>query len=469
MRGTVLIVDGDGSQRSRLRSFLASQGYEARQAATLSGARKSLRAQAADAVVLDLHLRDGSGLDLLEELARDPGPPAVIVTSADAGKADVVRSINLGAGHFLDKPVDREELREALRRLVVSPSVGEDGCLGHTESLHDGDNFGIQGESREIENVRKRIRGVAGSEAPVIVLGETGTGKQLVAEAIHRLSPRGAGPFVQANCGQFTESIVESQLFGHEKGAFTGAYEARAGYFEQANGGTLFLDEICEMHRTVQVQLLKVLDRQPFRRVGGCREIWPDARIICASNGDLETVIKVGTFREDLFHRLKEEIIELPPLRERGRDAVLLARYFLERACATLRRDRLTLSPGAEDRILGYGWPGNVRELKHTIQSAARRCRSGTIRPADLGLPVRLRPIQGPTPSPTDPDRHFATLAEVEDAHIRWVLEETGGNKVRAAKLLGIHRDTLSARLRAISSRSRRGKPTPSPGRPTRQ
>ena len=304
----------------------------------------------------------------------------------------------------------------------------------------------LLGESPAVEQVLKQIRMVARAETPVLVVGETGTGKELVADLVHRLSSRAQGPLVKVNCSAFSEQILESELFGHEKGAFTDAKEARAGLFEMSDGGTLFLDEISEMKPGLQAKLLRVTEGHPFRRVGGQRDVRSDVRLVAATNRDLAALIETGQFRKDLYFRLNAFQITAPPLRDRGRDIVLLSRFFLERSATTLRRGLLQLSPAAEELLLSYPWPGNVRELRNVIERAAILCESGTV--GVEHLPSQLQASSYVQRLAAKGAGSIPSLAEVERRYIDHVLELVGGNLSEAARALGIARNTLKARLR---------------------
>lgn len=445
MQVTVLIVEDDVGVRSSLEKSTRRRGHEVLCASAVSEAGRLLRERQIDLILLDLRLPDGSGFDVLKA-ARDLDEEiAVVVMTAFAEVKTAVRAMKEGAYDFIVKPFELDELHVTVERAIQTQRLRRQVQRLEHEHQSRGEVTEILGESPAIEQLRAQIRKVAQATSPVLVVGETGTGKELVADVIHRFSPRGTGPLVKVNCSAFSEQLLESELFGHEKGAFTDAREARAGLFEMANGGTLLLDEISEMKPDLQAKLLRVVEGQPFRRVGGQREIRANVRVIATTNRDLPARIRTSDFREDLYFRLKVFQIDVPPLRARGSDVVLLARFFLQRSATTLRKGPIRLMPRVEEILLGYDWPGNVRELRNVMERAAILCETGKVEvehlPGELQASVFVR-HHGASSCGAIP-----SLSEIERRYIAHVVETVGGNLSEAARILGIARNTLKAKL----------------------
>ncbi len=447
MKIFMLIVEDDSGLRSSLQQSFRRKGYEVLSTSTGSEALEVLRAQKIDLILLDVRLPDGSGLDILTA-ARDLDEEIqVVMMTAFPEIKTAVRAMKGGAHDFVVKPFELEELHLVIERAVEAIELRRKVDRLERERDRRNSVAEIIGESVAIQSVHSQIRKVAAAEVPVLVVGETGTGKELVADSIHRLSPRAEGPLIKVNCSTFSEHLLESELFGHEKGAFTDARRARPGLFEIGNGGTIFLDEISEMKPELQAKLLRVVEGHPFRRVGGQREIEVNTRILAATNRDIGALIQSGHFREDLYFRLNVIRIEVPPLRSRGNDVVLLARFFLERAGAKYRGKAPGLAPATEELLLAYDWPGNVRELQGVMERAALLCETGEIGVEDLpaelhaGAFVRRQanPAMGSIP----------TLRQVECRFIAQVVDIVDGNLSEAARILGIARNTLKSRLRS--------------------
>ena len=445
MKVAILIVEDDEGLRSSLEKSLVRRGHEALSTSTVSEASHLLQRRRIDLILLDLRLSDGSGFELLAR-ARDLDEEiAVIVMTAFPDVKIAVRAMKEGALDFIVKPFELEDLHLTVQRVIEGRELRRQVQRFEHERERRGDFLEIFGESSAIEQVRSQIRKVAAADSPVLVVGETGTGKELVADAIHRLSSRFSGPLVKVNCSAFSEQLLESELFGHEKGAFTDASRARAGLFEMSDGGSLLLDEISEMKPALQAKLLRVVEGQPFRRVGGQREIRANVRVIASTNRDLPARVRAGSFREDLYFRLKVFQIDVPPLRIRGADVVLLARYFLQRSVAALRKGAARLTPPAEETLLAYDWPGNVRELRNVMERAAILCET-----EEVGMEHLPGELQASTFV-----RHHATrgsgatpsLSEIECRYVAHVVEKAGGNLSEAARILGITRNTLKAKL----------------------
>ncbi len=442
---TMLIVEDDAGLRPALERSFARRGHKVQCATSVSDALQRLRTQRIDLVLLDVQLPDGSGLDVLKS-ARDLDKEIVVIMmTAFPEVKTAVHAMKEGARDFVVKPFELEELHLTVERALEARELRRKVRRLEHERSSRAEIAEILGESPVVEHLRDQIRKVAVASTPVLVVGETGTGKELVADSVHRLSARGDGPLVKVNCSAFSEQLLESELFGHEKGAFTDAKEARAGLFELAEGGTLFLDEISEMKPGLQAKLLRVVEGQPYRRVGGRREIQTDVRIVAATNRDLPARIRSHEFREDLYFRLKVFQIDTPPLRARGKDVVKLARFFLRRSAAALRKSELRLAAAAEEILLGYAWPGNVRELRNVMERAAILCEDGEVQrehlPGEIQAAAFIRHYEkrggGAMP----------LLAEIERRYIAHVVASTSGNLSEAARILGIARNTLKAKL----------------------
>ncbi len=443
---SILLVEDDAGLRGSLALSLSRRGYAVMPAASRAEAERILADHGIDLLLLDLRLPDGSGLDVLARARElDPQAPVVVMTAFPDVRT-AVRAMREGARDYIVKPFELEELHLTLEREVEARGLRRAVHRLEREKLERDEITEILGESPAIEAVRESVRRVAGTDSPVLILGATGTGKELVADSIHRLSARRAAPLVKVNCSAFVGNLLESELFGHEKGAFTDAREARPGLFEVASGGTIFLDEVGEMQPALQAKLLRAVEGHPFHRVGGHRAIRCDLRVVAATNRDLEVAIRRGEFREDLYYRLNVYRIEVPPLADRGTDVALLARFFLARSANALRKGPLELAPEAEDLLTSYGWPGNARELRNAMERAAIVCDSGRVGiehlPSEIQVAAFLRRAASGNVD------GLPSLAEMERRYIEHVLETTGGNRSEAARILGIARNTLKARIR---------------------
>jgi two-component system NtrC family response regulator len=438
MKPPLLIVDDDEEIRTQMKWALVSD-YELRLAEDRPAAVEAFKSNRPTVTMLDLglppHPNDPTeGLTTLAELLAVDPSAKVIVISGQNDKKNALQAVGAGAYDFLCKPVDLEELKLLLRRCCyVADLEREYRELQHTLGAEAFE--GMLGKGRQMQAVFALIRKVAGSGAPVLLLGESGTGKEMAALAIHRRSSRATGPFVPINCSAIPENLLESELFGHEKGAFTGAHQERKGLIESASGGTLFLDEIGDIPAPIQVKLLRFLQEQTFIPVGGRKEKKADARIVAATNADLKQSIGKGTFREDLYFRLAVVTIHLPPLREREDDVEVLARAFLERFAAQNDRPGLTFGPDAIRALNKHVWPGNVRELQNRVQRAAIMADGKRILATDLEL-------DGSAGVPTS-----STLKEaresVERELVQRALKRHGGKISPAAAELGISRPTM--------------------------
>jgi len=437
----VLIVEDDANLRAALAALVSREGAVVHDAATLEEARKRLAERSFDAALVDLTLPDGSGLELLGD-PEAQGAPEYIVVTGDGTAETAVQALKRGALDYLTKPVDRARLRSVLAHVQRTRALmGE--VVDLRGQLREFGRFGrLVGRSEAMQKVYELIERVAPTDASVFVSGESGTGKELVAETIHLLSRRRAEAFVAVNCGAMAPTLIESELFGHEKGAFTGADRRRIGYFERADGGTLFLDEITEMPQELQVKLLRVLEAGVVTRVGATEPTPVSVRVVAASNRDPAEAVTRGRLREDLFYRLSVFPIELPPLYMREGDTSLLAEHFLQQVNA--REDtRKRFTPRALARLQALSWPGNARELKNAVERAAIL--------ADVTIDTDALPVpQADVPIPDSATlevRIGTPIAEIERRAILATLESLDGNKRRTAEVLGMSLKTLYSRL----------------------
>ena len=466
---TILIVDDDPLSLSGLEVLVRSEGFEVLTAEDLNGARQLLERQRPDAVFADYFLPDGSGLELAK-VAVEAGIDFVLVTG-EATVETAVDSLRAGATDFLTKPVDEARLKTLLEAIARTGSYRRE-ISDLRATLRDLGRFGSMiGSSPAMQAVYDRIARVAPTDATVLVTGESGTGKELVAETVHRLSRRAHRPYITVNCGAIAANLIESELFGHERGAFTGADRQRKGVFERAHQGTLFLDEVSEMQVDLQVKLLRVLETGEFTRVGGEKLLTTDVRVIASSNRDLEGAVKAGTFRADLLYRLRVMPIELPPLRDREGDVADLARHFLGELVFAEKREK-TFSPATLAAIGNHPFPGNVRELRNAVQQAFILAED-VIEPKHLPNALdtvvsTARPGNGPHRDEPRPNSRAGAsvapggatidvqvgvpLAETERRMIEATLEQLDGDKARTARTLGISLKTLYSRLREYAA-----------------
>ena len=442
MKPRLLIAEDDPGAGEALRTAFDADGYEVEVAETGSEARELWRKGGWDAVLTDVVMPDVDGLTLLREFVATEGAPPVVVMTAYGSIERAVQAMKDGAYDFLEKPLDLANLRAVVKSALEARGSEDANRAARRAAPADGRVL-LPGDSARMRKVVEQAERVARTNATVLITGESGTGKELVARLIHRESLRVRGPFVPVNCAGLTESIIESELFGHEKGAFTGAVRAKKGKFELAEGGTLFLDEIGEIPANVQVKLLRVLQEREVERVGGEEAVRIDVRLVCATHRDLEQMVKDGTFREDLYYRIKVIVLRLPPLRERPDDIPELATHFLAVANERNGRDAKGFTPAALERLKGYAWPGNVRELENVVEQAAVLAQGDRIDAGDL--PEELTGERGPQDVLQIPVGH--TLADAERELILETLRKTGGNKTQAAKLLGIGVRTLYRKL----------------------
>ncbi len=441
--GHLLLVEDDPDLAEALRAILGDAGHETVLAPTLAAARAELAKRVPDLVLLDLTLPDGNGLDLLDEIRTIDEVISVLIMTGSSDVRTVVESMKRGADNFLPKPVERSLVLQTVAR-----SLREQRNRKHVETYRrmvaskpastSTEAATIVGSSAAMRSVREQVVQVARTDASVMLRGESGTGKGMLAREIHRLSSRASGPFVDVNCASLQPQLVESEIFGHEKGAFTGAVARKPGLLEVAHGGTLFLDEVADLDLQAQAKLLKALEDRTFRRLGGVRELLVDVRLVTATHRDLEALVERGDFRQDLFFRLNVFPIWIPPLRERPEDLKDLVAYFIATINPLVGSSVTGISARAEDMLMRYHWPGNVRELRNVIERAVIIARSGTIRVDHL--PKNLVPRDG--------RKLRRSLAEVEREHIAAVLQANGNNIKRSASILGISRSTLYAKMK---------------------
>jgi len=449
MPDPILIVEDDATIRVTVANFLKRQGFDVSVAEDGASALNLLRQQSFHLVLLDLRLPDMSGMDILAKLRESEGgdQPLVVIMTAFPEVRTAVGALKAGAYDYIHKPFDLEDLLELIRRARETYRLRREV---EWRRAQDPSNtaHGVIGESPAFQAMMAMTHKIAAAgRIPVLIRGESGSGKEHVAQAVHSASPRAEGPWVTLNCSALPEGLLESEMFGHERGAFTDAKQAKRGLLELADGGTLFLDEIGDLSLTLQPKLLRVLETQTFRRLGGQKEIRVDVRFVAATHRNLPEMVKAGTFREDLYYRLNVGAIDVPPLRERQEDILPLARYFLSRSAPALGTV-LDLADSAGPCLVSYEWPGNVRELRNVMERAAILCGGGTVTLDHLPRELSRRHAPAGAIGWEAPREKVKTLAEVESDYIRTVLFHCGGNKTRAAELLGISRLTLRSKLR---------------------
>lgn len=449
--GRILLVDDEANARSALAELLREEGYVVEVAADGFKALPKLEQFEPDLVLTDLQMPGLDGIALMRKAHQQDPQLAVVVMTAFGEIQTAVSAMREGALDYLTKPLDLEALTISVERAIERRRlVRETGELRQRLSERDRIDR-IVGSSPPMLKVFETVLQVAPSRASLLVTGESGTGKELIAAAVHEHSPRSAGPFVKLHCAALAESLLESELFGHEKGSFTGAAARRDGRFQQADGGTLFLDEIGEISPAIQVKLLRFLQEREFERVGGNQTIKVDVRVVAATNRDLNAEVKAGRFREDLFYRLNVVSIEMPPLRARPSDVPLLATRFLQRYAAENAKPIKGFSPEVLQAMSHYGWPGNVRELENAVERAVVICRTDEIQAVDL--PAHVVASKASRSGDDLPPIPGATLAEIERYAILKTLEQTGGSTARAADVLGISTRTIQYRMQEYSAK----------------
>lgn len=433
---SIFIVDDEESVRDSLCSWFIEDGYHVECAESADKALSILESQNFDIILADIKMPGMDGLEMLKRIKSLKKDSIVIMMTAFATVNTAVQALKDGAFDYVTKPFDPDELSHLIKNAVkqFNLSLENISLKERIISLENIDN--IIGDSEPMRNVLKQVESVAQSASSVIITGESGTGKELIAKAIHSNSPRKYFPMVSVHCGALSESLLESELFGHEKGAFTGAVYSRKGRFEMADNGTIFLDEIATVSTKMQVELLRVLESKKFRRVGGNKEISSDFRVICATNKDLESMVKEGTFREDLYYRLNVVNIHIPPLRERIEDIPLLTKYFIEKYCRSMNIAQLKVDSTVMKMLMDFDYPGNIRELENMIERAIVVGNGKKITSKDL-------PFDRKTIEPK-----FESLDELEKMHISKILRKYKWNISRSAKALKIDRVTLYNKIK---------------------
>jgi DNA-binding NtrC family response regulator len=433
----VMIVDDEAVVRESLGNWFRDEGYDVDVAESAQDALAKLANSSWDVFLIDIRMPGIDGLELQRKLKEAQPDCTIIIMTAYASVETAVEGMKQGAYDYIIKPFDPDDLEHTVRNAIERKNLVTENKQLRTKIdelnlLHE-----VIGTSPATRRLLEQVAMVSASDTSVLIRGESGTGKELIARAIHANSNRRYMPIVVVNCGALSEGVLESEVFGHEKGAFTGAQYRRKGKFEMADGGTLFLDEIGDISLKTQIDLLRVLDEKKICRVGGNTEIPVNFRLIAATNKNLESMIAEGKFREDLYYRINVFSVTIPPLRERREDIPLLAEHFLKKFSRSMNRTTATISPEAQRLLVDYDWPGNVRELQNAIERAVLVCKTQKIGPADLPLHVNDQK--------SDPAR---SLADIERLHIKRTLEESGWNVYRAARLLEIDRVTLYNKIK---------------------
>jgi two-component system response regulator AtoC len=446
MSGRVLIVDDDPSTCDLLDASLRRRGFDTLSRTAAAEGLAALAVGDFDVVLTDLNMRGMNGIELCTRIVANRPDVPVIVVTAFGSLETAVAAIRAGAYDFITKPFEIDAIELTLQRALQQRALREEvkrlrSALDQSRRFDD-----LLGTSAAMREVFELMERVAVAEAAVLITGETGTGKEIVARALHRRSHRHEGPFVSVNCAAVPEPLLESDLFGHVRGAFTDARAERRGMFLHADGGTLFLDEIGDMPLSLQPKLLRALQDHTVRPVGSDQEVAGDVRIVAATNRDLDAAVEEGRFRADLYFRVNVLHIDLPPLRARGSDVLLLAQHFLERCAARADKHPLSLSPAVAEKLLAYTWPGNVRELENCIERAVALSRYSQIMVEDLPQRIRNHATTDVIVAGTDPSE-LVSMEEVERRYILRVLEAVGGNKTLAAQVLGFDRKTLYRKL----------------------
>jgi two-component system response regulator PilR (NtrC family) len=440
MSTRVLIIDDEESIRDFLSLLFAEEGYAVTTTDSVGGARQELERSSFDLILCDILMPDGSGLDLLQEIVADDPRAAVIMMTAYTSTKSAIEAMKLGAYDYISKPFDVEELKVVAQRALEKTELVDEN-LYLRKSLDERFTFdNIVGRSPKMQAIFSLIQRMAKTTSTVLIYGESGTGKELIARAIHHQSDRAKRRFLSINCGALPENLLESELFGHERGAFTGAVKEKQGMFQEATGGTLFLDEIGEMTLGMQVKLLRALQEKTVRKVGGNREESVDVRIVAATNQDLQSRLKAGSFREDLFYRINVIPIHLPPLRHRREDIPLLVDFFLDKLSRQLGIESPQISLGAMEILERYDWPGNVRELENLLERALALSGDPVITADDLpqGLQSGGEGSIDAIQLPSEGVDLEALLESIRSQLMRQALEFTDGNQTRAAEMLGM-------------------------------
>jgi len=454
-KGRVLVVDDEEVMRDVLSSLLSSESYTVDLAENGSQALELIRDRDYGVMLLDLMMPDMNGLQVLEVLRKADNSPVAVVLTAFATIDRVMQAAKLNAFAFIPKPFKNDELLLAIKNAMERHNLALENKRLKL-SLHE--RFGYQniiGKSTAMQQVFDLIAQVAPRRSTVLIQGESGTGKELVAKAIHASSGRVDAPFIAINCGNIPSDLLESELFGHVRGAYTGATSAKKGLFEAADGGTLFLDEVSTISQDIQVKLLRVIQEREFRRLGDLENIQVDVRIIAATNTDLQAAVRQGTFRDDLYYRLNVIVIKIPPLRERAEDIPLLSKHFVRKYGEENQRDSLSLDPSALKILMEYPWPGNVRELENVIERAVVLSQGNDITPDLFPKNVMMPYLELPDRFAQDNTSLKERVSNFEKAIILAALEKTDWNQKKAAQILSVNATTLSEKLKRFKIRER--------------
>ncbi len=445
---TILVVDDDHGHRTMLKTLLDDWGYQIFEADDGSTAIEQVKNSRFDLILMDNRMLKISGLEALNEIRRLNATIPVIIMTAYSSIEIAVEAIKRGAYDYLTKPLDFDKLRLIMQRAVEHVQLREENRQLKESLGKHFDDRSIIGSSQPIRKLLETVAQVAPTDATVLINGESGTGKEQIAGAIHYNSSRKNNAFIKVNCAAITESLLESELFGHEKGAFTGADRRKDGKFLLANGGSLFLDEIGEMPFSMQAKLLRVLQEKELTRVGGEQTITVDVRVITATNKNLQEMVQAGTFREDLFYRLNVVMLNVPPLRERREDIPLLAQHFLKMFAEKNGKEIAGYTPQAMQYLTSHHWPGNVRELMNTIERGVVLCRDSSLDKENFSMANNGGARTDAVPIVTESEKEILPLEEVEKNAILQALDGTGGNKSETARKLGITRRTLHQKLK---------------------
>ncbi|MFA6901274.1 MAG: sigma-54 dependent transcriptional regulator [Desulfurivibrionaceae bacterium] len=441
---SILVVDDDKTHRIMLKTMLKQWGWQIEEADDGTTAIKAVHSTPFDAILMDVRMTKLDGIEALRQIhAYNPAIPVIIMTAYSSVNA-AVEAIKIGAHDYLTKPLDFDRLKLTMTHALEHRQVQENKDFSRTNKAPAMNAGGIIGSSGPMRELMEMVSYVAPTEATVLISGESGTGKELIAAALHHNSARKNGPFVKVNCAALVENLLESELFGHEKGAFTGADRRREGRFVQANGGTIFLDEISETSPGMQAKLLRVLQEHEVQRVGGQETLAVDVRVLAASNRKLEEEVAQGAFREDLYYRLNVVPLHVPPLKDRREDIPPLAEYFVEKFAKKNNRQVSGITPRCMTLLLNYPWPGNVRELENAIERGIILMRGDYLDEESLPIPVRRFATKNENPSTSTPP---GSLEEAEQIVIKNILAETGGNKSEASRRLNITRKTLLSKM----------------------
>jgi DNA-binding NtrC family response regulator len=454
MPDRILVVDDEESMCRFMQIMLSREGYDVQAEPSSRRALDKIKQEGYDLVIADLMMPEMSGLELLAEGRKERPETQFMVMTAFASVDTAIEALKSGAIDYITKPFKIDEIKIAIRKFLDQKRLTQENVSLKEHILKESSFDNFLGRNPAVVKMKEMAAKVAATDSTILIRGESGTGKDLIAHAIHNHSRRLGRPFIALNCGALPETLLESELFGHTRGAFTGAVKDKDGLFKAADTGTMFLDEIGETSPAIQVKLLRALEEKQITPVGATKPVPTDVRLLAATNADLEELVKVGRFRADLYYRLNVISVFLPPLRERLDDLPELAQHFLERACVRLNLPPKTLSPAALDLLRTCRWSGNVRELQNVLERAALFSKSAVLElkdfPERLSEPSEVSPVSEPTPA-------SPTMESIEKAYIYWVLNQTDWNKSKAAEILGIDNSTLYRKIHKYNFAERRG------------